>query len=372
MNELVGIQKAEEEQPIQKRKPEEPIETNPVVSQESNLETNPQTNSESNPVEPIPVPVPPTNPIFPVLQASPPTEEEILRIEKIESNPDTDEMELLYSVEPPNEHVVFRIYSPYYEIYETLFTDDYLKSIGFTTEPGGMSGGGEQDATFPYNLFKAIFSNTFGRLGYMFQPKKESLAEETLKQSDNLLASVGQFKTEELLKSTKEEFPETTQTETIEPESNSNDIPPYFEIKIPKSGPVLSQQEYNEQKLRETNDEILEHDEHGKTFQEILLETRQDEIQQERKQILLSILDVPLNQTGNDSRGGILEKIKMLENMPLKVASTVRHPEGDVLKKDESNEKVWFIRQQVVLDDDDSESLRQPTYKWIKLNLSLL
>ena len=303
--------------------------------------------STAEPV-PVPVPVPVPNPVFSFLQQK---DDDVLRIEKIEVGEPTeateeyDETNLLESEE--KEYVVFRIYSPYYEIYESLFTSDYLRSIGLTTQQGdGMSGGGEPEATFPYSLFKSLFNNTLGRFGYLFQPKKEDLAEEKLKQGDTLLARVGHFETKDLLKP----IEETSVTEETAPEEPAREFPPYYEIKIPKSGPVLSEEEYRERKLRETNDDILEHDENGNTFQEILLETQQDEIQQARKQTLLTILDVPLPPDRNGIQPkNVVDKIKALE------------------EKYASDKKVWFIRQQVVLDD-----LQPPTYKWVKLNLGIV
>lgn len=373
MNELIGIKKTEEKEPetIHKvsHKEPEPVVPSPhePIQEPKPVAPYPEPVVQSPPLEPkketIPTPVQPMNPIISFLQGP---ENDVLRIEKIESNPTTvgldeetdEEMET-----QQEEYVLFRIYSPYYEIYKTLFTTEYFKSIGFTViENNNMLGGGEEEPTFPYSLFKALFNNTIGRFSSLFQPKKESLAEETLKKTDKLLSSVSNFKTEELLK------PQETQIQNTEEKnpvgntlSPSPPQPPYYEIKLLKTGPVLTQKEYNEKKMRETNDEILEHDENGKTFQEILLETKQSEIQKARKQSLLSILDVSLqsNTTGKtmDDDETIVEKIKRLE------------------KQNASNEKVWFIRQQIVLEDDNyatSILLQEPIYKWILLDLALI
>ena len=367
MNELIGIKKPQEEEHPIKKQVVPPKEENPVVPPPEPIPVQPEQNpvlnevkeevkEQENKPEPIPVPVQPANPVFSLFQSNTVSKEEVLRIEKIEINPEEPTGDFVSQ----EEYVLFRIYSPYYEIYETLITGEYLESIGLTVEREGMLGGGEQQSSsFPYSLFKAMFNNTFGRFGYLFKPKKESLAEENIKKGDNLLTSVSNFKTEELLKSkeVKQEEQKQQEEEEIQQKQQEEIIkkntPPYYEIKISKSGPVLSQQEYNEKKQRETDDEILEHDENGKTFQEILLETRQNEIQQTRKQILLSSLDVPLppDSTGN-SVANIVEKIKRLE------------------KKEAQNAKVWFIRQQV---DSDYENFQQPTptYKWIKLDLSI-
>jgi len=345
MNELIGIKKKEEE-------PQNNKEINQHVEEPQKP---PVEEPQKPPVEEpkqVPVPVQPSNPIFSFIQTP---VDEVLRIEKIEINPETetDKIEDYGEMDiEPNEYVIFRIYSPYYEIYKTIFTENYLKSIGLTTERDGMIGGGvEKEQTFPYNIFNSIFNNTFGRLGYMFQPKKESLAEETMKKRENILASVANFKTDELLKPQEYKLLDNTDLEF-----KTDNTPPYYEIKIPKSGLVLSQKEYNEQKQRETNDEILEHDENGKTFQEILLETKQDEIQRTRKQTLLSILDVPLppDFSGNVIEN-IVEKIKRLERNSL------------------SDEKIWFIRQKIYSENEDYSILqKEPSYKWVKLNLSLL
>lgn len=281
-----------------------------------------------------------------------------LRIEKIEiphmAAASSEEGEENFEEEENRqEYVLFRIYSPYYEVYETLLTQEYLKNIGLSTLSEGMSGGGNGNPTFPYSLFRAVFDNTFGRLSYLFQPKKENLAdaEERLKQSDTLLSQVSQFNTDELLKPLDEKTPVLDLSSTFKPVEQEyvpdREQPPYFEIKLPKVGPVLTLKEYNEQKRQQTRDDILEHDETGKTFQEILLEAKQDEIQQERKHTLLSVLE---QNTQNEN---LLQAINQLE------------------KEDVVNDKIWFIQQ---VDDEgtDTQMVREPVYKTVKLNLSLV
>lgn len=364
MNELVGIKTDVEEPKIQKK--ENPVVQEPI-KQEPKIQTpivqEPQSSVIQEPIKqtpivqepiPVPVPVPQINPVFSLSKNQ---KEDILRIEKIEINPEQPTEEYNDEttggfIEEQKEYVIFRIYSPYYDIYKTLFTNDYLKSIGFDLETEGVYGGGEQEPTFPYNLFKALFNNTFGRFSSFFQPKKESLAEETVKQGENVLVSISNFKTDELLKPKEEKTNELYDENNDYGEKNN---PPYFELKIPKKGSVLSKKDYNEQKIRETNDEILEHDENGKTFQEILLETQQDEIQKSRKQTLLSVLNGSF-PNGSQEKQNIVDKIKELE------------------MKDSKNEKIWFIKQEVINNDNNEEwnNDDEKKYKLIKLNLHLI
>ena len=235
--------------------------------------------------------------------------------------------------EPPSgEIVLFEIKSSHMDLYKNLFHPQYFKqlhiinvqpltpcSLNTADEFGGlngqrcksigidmvdshpsMSGGGSE--TFPYNIFSYWLDILF---------RRDRSLEEKIETDDSLLnvknmeerttKSFDHIETDRLplikplppiSSSTATSRATDTYPTAIDADaetSTSSEPTNTLKIKLYKKGPVLTEKEYNEMKRNQTTPDRLEHDENGKTMQELIREKNMGEIQTELKRMYLSV-----------------------------------------------------------------------------------
>ena len=225
-----------------------------------------------------------------------------LKITKTESvEPPSGEMDET----PSGEIVLFEIKSSHMDLYENLFHPQYFKSIGINmvnSHPSMSGGGGE---TFPYNIFSYWLDILFRR-DRSLEEKIETddsllnvknMEERTTKSFDHIETdrlplikplppiSYSSEITPTATSRATDTYPTATDVETETSSEPTNTL----KIKLYKKGPVFTEKEYNEMKRNQTTPDRLEHDENGKTMQELIREKNMDEIQTELKRMYLSM-----------------------------------------------------------------------------------